>query len=115
MAVEVRANDVNPDVKVVLLSGRLDMATADEASPVMLQALEDSQAGIVVNLAEVAFMSSSGLRMLIAACQRSQASGKQIALIGSQPAIYKIFKVASLDKMFKFFETEDEAIQALWS
>ena len=114
MAVEVRTSELNKNVKIVQLSGRLDMATADADSPMVMQALEESVVGVICDLAGVDFIGSAGLRMLIAASQRAQATGKQIALIRVQPAVYKIFKVASLDQMFRFTEDESEAVEAFW-
>ena len=114
MAVEVRASELSADVKIVQLSGRLDMATADADSPTAMQALEESTAGVIYDLAGVDFIGSAGLRMLIAASKRAQATGKQIALIRAQPGVYKIFKVASLDQMFRFIKGESEAVEALW-
>ena len=114
MAVEVRTSELNADVKIVQLSGRLDMATADADSPMVMQALEESVAGVICDLAGVDFISSAGIRILIAASQRAQKADKQIALICAQPKVYKIFKVASLDQMFRFFNSESEAVEALW-
>ncbi len=114
MAVEVHTSELNENVKVVQLSGRLDMATADADSPTVMQALEESVAGVICDLAGVDFISSAGLRILIAASQRALAASKQIALICAQPGVYKIFKISSLDQMFQFFKSESEAIEALW-
>ena len=114
MAVEVRASELNKNVKIVQMSGRLDMATADADSPMIMQALEESVVGVICDLAGVDFISSAGIRALIAASQRAQAAGKQIALICAQPKVYKIFKIASFDQMFRFFQSELEAVEALW-
>jgi hypothetical protein len=35
-------------------------------------------------------------------------------VVGAQPPIYKIFKIAALDKVFRFFEEEGEAVRVLW-
>ena len=55
MAVEVRASHLKPEVSVVLLSGRLDMEAVETDSPKMLQALEQSAAGIKSRFAFSAF------------------------------------------------------------
>ena len=113
MAVDLRASELNPDVNVVVLSGRLDMEAAEADSPTVLQALEQSPAGVVVDLGAVDFISSSGLRMLIAAYQNAQGTGKKMALIRARPSVYKIFKVSALDTMFRFFDDEAGATEAL--
>ncbi|OHB85198.1 MAG: hypothetical protein A2V98_19165 [Planctomycetes bacterium RBG_16_64_12] len=114
MAVEVRASELNPDVKFVQLSGRLDMEAAEADTPALQQALQQSAAGVVIDMGAVEFISSSGLRMLIAVCQAAQEAGKPMAFIRAQPLVYKIFKVSALDAMFPFFDDEAQAIQTLW-
>ena len=114
MAVDVKASELNPDVRVVLLSGRLDMEAADASTPALQQAVSQSPAGVIVDMGAVEFISSSGLRMLIAGHQSAQEARKPMALIRAQPRVYKIFKVSALDAMFRFFDSEAEAIEALW-
>jgi anti-anti-sigma factor len=114
MVVEVRASRSQPDVSVVSLSGRLDLEAVEADSPALLQALQQSAAGIIVDLGGVEFISSSGLRMLLAADGDAQGSGKRVALVRAQPSVYKIFKVAGLGPKFRFFDDENAAVQALW-
>ena len=114
MAVDIKPSEINADVTVAALSGRLDMAASEDAHPKVMQALADSTAGLILDMGELDFISSSGLRMLIAAQKEARASGKQLACIRAKPAVYKIFKISSLDAMFSFFEDEPAAIEALW-
>jgi anti-sigma B factor antagonist len=90
------------------------METAESDSPRILEALQQSAAGIVVDLGGVEFISSSGVRMLLAADLDARGSGKTLALVRAQPPVYKIFKVAALGDKFRFFDDEAGAVQALW-
>lgn len=114
MAVDVRESELSSDVRIVQLSGRLDMQATQADSPAVQQALEESPAGIIIDMEAVNFLSSSGLRMLVAVHQKAQGAEKKLALVRVQPSIYKIFKVSALDGMFRFFESEREAVGALW-
>jgi anti-sigma B factor antagonist len=114
MSVEVKTSELNPKVNVVELSGRLDMEAADADTPALQQALDQSLAGVVIDMGAVHFISSSGLRMLIATYQSAQDTGKPMALVRAQPSVYKIFKVSALDAMFRFFDNEAAAIETLW-
>lgn len=114
MAVDVSTSDLNPDVKTVALSGRFDMYAAEEATPMLLRAMTQSASGVLVDLAAVDFISSAGLRALIATNKAARSDGKKTALIRARPEVYKIFKVAALDPVFSFFEDEAQAIQAVW-
>jgi anti-anti-sigma factor len=102
------------DVNVVEISGRLDGTTSAAAQPVLLGALEEGAAGVILHMASLEFISSAGLRILLTLCKNATAQGKRIAMVGVQPSIYKIFKIAALDKIFRLFETESDALRELW-
>ena len=115
MTIEVTVAAGKPEVNVVRLSGRLDATTYEAAQPVILEALEKSPAGMILNMGALNFISSAGLRTMIIVWKKAAADGKQIAMVDVQPPIYKIFKIAALDKVFRLFDNEGEAIRELWS
>jgi anti-anti-sigma factor len=100
-----------PGVEILRISGRLDGETYEAAQPIMLEALGRTAAGIVVNLEALTFISSAGLRVMIVAGKQALSDGKRVALVSVPPAIYKIFKIACLDKVFHFYEDEGEALR----
>lgn len=114
MNIEVSAVPENPGIFVVRMSGRLDAVTSEEAQPVVAQALEQGAAGLILHMGGLEFISSAGLRVMITVWKQASAGGKRIAVVGVQPPIYKIFKIAALDKMFRFFDNEGEALRELW-
>jgi len=114
MDVKIGVSGKNPDIKVVILSGRLDVESAEKLSPTFFQAVEESPVGIIFDMGGVVFISSAGLRTLLITYKQANASDKNIALIHTQPQVYKIFKVAAFDKVFNIFKDEDQAIKALW-
>ncbi len=114
MDVKIGVSEKNPDIKVVILSGRLDVESAEKVSPTFLQAVEESLAGVIFDMGGVVFISSAGFRTLLVTYKQADAAGKKIALIHTQSQVYKIFKVAAFDEVFNIFEDEDQAIKALW-
>jgi anti-anti-sigma factor len=114
MDIRVAVAAGKPGVNTVKISGRLDAATCEAAQPAILGALDKSSAGVVLNMASVDFISSAGLRVMMMLVKKATADGKKIAVVGAQPPIYKIFKIAALDKVFRFFEEEGEAVRVLW-
>jgi anti-anti-sigma factor len=103
-----------PEVNVVSLSGRLDATTYEAAQPAIVEALEKGSAGMILNMGALDFISSAGLRTMLVVWKKATADGKKIAMVGVQPPIYKIFKIAALDKVFRFFDNEGEAIREMW-
>ncbi len=58
MAVQFSASEVNPEITVLSLSGRLDLEAVEAATPVVQSALEQCAAGMVVDLRRVDFISA---------------------------------------------------------
>jgi anti-anti-sigma factor len=114
MELTVTTAEGNPNVKVVRPVGHLDGVTSDAAAPKVMEALDQSAAGLILDLGAMDFISSAGLRVLLHLRQKAQADGKQLAVVRVLPPVYKIFKIMSLDNVFRFFDEEADAIQALW-
>jgi anti-anti-sigma factor len=114
MDIEITAATGKPEVNVVRISGRLDAATYEAAQPVILEALGKGPAGLILNMGDLDFMSSAGLRTMLIVWKQATAEGKRIAMVDVQPQIYKIFKISALDKVFRFFDNEGDAIRELW-
>jgi stage II sporulation protein AA (anti-sigma F factor antagonist) len=114
MDIGITGAEGKPGVNVVRISGRLDAATYEAAQPVIMDALEKGADGMILNMASLDFVSSAGLRIMIIVLKKAAADGKRVAMVDVQPQIYKIFKIAALDKVFRFFENEDEALREMW-
>lgn len=99
-------------VPVVDVKGDVDMHT----SPALLQALsrltEDSRRLIVVNLAEVDFMDSSGVATLVQALKEVRPHGGQIRLAAPGGNVTRVFKLSNLTSLFPSYATVEEAVTA---
>jgi anti-sigma B factor antagonist len=65
---------------VVEVRGELDLATAPELETVLLERL-DAGADVVLDLRELQFMDSSGLRVLVTAHVRASDGGPRFAIV----------------------------------
>lgn len=68
---------------------------------------------LVVNFSNVAFMSSSSLRVLITLNGKVKAKGIKLALCGINENIMEAFKITRLDSIFNIKKGEMEAVKAL--
>jgi anti-sigma B factor antagonist len=111
MDIGMTFDETKPGVEILKVSGRLDGETFEAAQPVMLEALGRASKGIIMNLESLTFISSAGLRVMITVGKKALSDGKRVALVSVQPPIYKIFKIACLDKVFHFYDEEGEAFR----
>src|SRR5215470_3443069 len=98
------------NVKIVGLRGRLD-ANSSPAVEKQLQAIMDrGEDRLVLDLSELTYISSLGLRIFIAVAKNIQKANGKLALAGLNDHIYEIFKIARFTNIFSIYPSCDEAI-----
>lgn len=113
MEITIRGSEVDPAFTVARLSGRMGLEAQSEALPDLQKAVEQCQAGLIVDLADVTFISSAGLRVLMAVFQQAAAAGRKAAVTRARPDVYKLLKLAGVDKAFNVHDTEEAALLTL--
>ena len=79
------------------LSGDLDMSATFVLEPILDRVLAGAPGELVLDLAEVPFVDSSGLGLLIATHERADRAGVDMAIAGAGPEIQRVFQIAGLD------------------
>ncbi len=103
----------NNDPLVVVLSGSvIGGAGALEFTRTVGDALRTGTRRVVVDLAEVPVMNSSGLGMLVSTYTTVRNSGGMFVLAGANEKILNLFKMTRLDLVFTHYPTRDEAMSA---
>jgi len=93
---------LSPDREPHILagSGRIDALTAPQLDE-QLKALHASGARtIVFDMANVAYISSSGLRVLLLAVRRQQTAGGSFILRNVPERIMRVLRIAGFDRLF---------------
>lgn len=88
---------LSPDgcVAVLTATGEIDIATA----PVLRQALDTIPAPattVVVDLAGVTFLDSTGLGVLIGARRKLLPTGMRMMVVNASPSVWRVFKITGL-------------------
>jgi anti-anti-sigma factor len=100
---ELNTDEGETSVRVAL-SGELDIASA----PVLEEALgrieSEQPAVLLVDLRELDFMDSTGLRTLVSANQRARAQGRRLAIVRGPEQVDRIFSVTRLDERFEIVD-----------
>jgi anti-sigma B factor antagonist len=99
-------------VALVSISGEIDLSTAPAFEAVIAEALEEDPPVLVIDLSEVAFMASVGLRIL-AGTQEKVGKSIQIAVVADGMATSRPMQLTGLDKLISLYPTLDEALTAL--
>jgi anti-sigma B factor antagonist len=107
---DIEARDVN-DIKVVDIEGRLNTSTSPEADAFFKKLISDGVTKILINLEELDYTSSTGLRVILfTGKQLSKVKGK-MAICSLNPTVKEVFDMAGFSAMFDVYETEEEALK----
>jgi len=94
-------------------SSILDGTTVDALGRQLFD-LIDNQARrkVLLDFTRVKFLSSSMLGVLIRMQKRAGAIGGRVAILGMKPDLHRVFKISRLDKLFDFYDDEDDAFHS---
>ena len=79
------------DVLQLNVQGKIDATSAGEFQNSVLRAFIKSK-NIVINLEQVPYMSSAGLRALVLGTKTAQAKSGSLIVINVQPAVMEVFR-----------------------
>ncbi len=96
---------------VFTVCGQVDMHTSPELRGSLRKALEGRATPLVVDLAQVSFIDSSGLATLIEALQAVGRYGGKLRLCGLAPDVRKLFDLARLSTIFDLREDRTAALK----
>lgn len=97
---------------VVEVAGDLDMSTAPRLRDGLLEVVASGARVVVVDLADVGFMDSSGLGALVVAFKAMRARDGWLGLAGVGLPVRKVLSITSVDRVIETFDTVRAAEEA---
>lgn len=93
----------------VALGGRLDTHTYAELDRQLAPVLASGAPSLVLDLAELQYISSAGIRSIFRARKALSARGGKVVVVNPQPQIQKVFDVVKAVPMNEIFSSIAEA------
>ncbi len=106
MNIEIREQ---ASFRVVSLGGEVDMHSSPRVRQQLLASLEKKQP-VLVELAAVTYMDSSGVASLVEGFQMAKKQGSEFALAAVAQPVLNVLKLARLDKVFPIFASVEERL-----
>jgi anti-anti-sigma factor len=88
---------------VISPAGRLDSNTSPLLEKVLAAQLDKGHIWLFVDMVDVEYIASSGLKVLVSAWRRAHDRGGDVILSGLQPRIIEIFEMVGFDMLFQIF------------
>lgn len=98
---------------VVRPVGRIDATRSAEMQTTLREPLDKGQRHLIVDLSDVTYISSSGLRVLLVLAKEMQERGGELLLCCPQPNVARVLRISGFIDIFAVYETRDAALHAL--
>jgi anti-anti-sigma factor len=97
-------------VTILTVAGRIDTATAPALEQMINKEIERQHRRILLNFSSVSYISSGGLRVLLATAKKLKNPGDKFALCCLSAEVLKILKLAGFTSIFSISSSEGEAL-----
>lgn len=106
--------DLSDNVRYIALSGYMDMKGTEAVEKSVTDLIAGNNRKVIIDLSDVTFLASVGIRLLIASGKQLKKNGGSIAMVvGQNAAVIKTVKATCGDAVFPLCETQDKALAAL--
>ncbi len=97
-------------VSVIVLDGRIDSQGAIEVDQALQDAIAAGKHKMVLDMTDVAYISSAGLRILADVVTKCREAGGDLKLIALNRKVMRVFRIIGFDKFFSIYDTLEAAI-----
>ncbi len=106
---QMRTEELADGVKAVFLTGRMDNAGTQEINASFSTLTDADKPMIAVDLSEVSFLASIGIRTLVSSARAVANRGGAMALANPQPLVAETLQAAGIDSIIPIYTDVAEA------
>ena len=105
------STEIQDKIAVVVVVGEIDAHTAGDVADYIQQTMTESLETLIIDLSGVNFMSSSGLRVILAAYQQGRELAIRIVLAAPQSGVLKVLNTSGFTRVISCYDSVEEAIK----
>jgi len=99
-------------IQILEITGRMDGELAAAMGQALEEILSQGHDKLVLNLGNVDYISSPGLREIVRAYKRAQAGGGDLRIASPSERVLDVFKLAGLDTTLQIFRSDIQAVDS---
>jgi anti-sigma B factor antagonist len=101
------------DIVTLSLSGKLDTMAAKAFEEKILAHIDAGDRRFIIDLAQLDYISSSGLRVFLLAAKRLVNGNGKIVLCSLKDPVKEVFDIAGFTSIFSVYASQNEAMKGL--
>jgi anti-anti-sigma factor len=102
-------------VNCFAIEGRLDAVTVTELEETLFPFLDTNKANVLINLDDLDYISSAGLRVFLLAVKKVKAQDGKIVFCSLSENVKEVFEITGLLSIFNIFDDNKAAINSFTS
>lgn len=107
MGLNIERND---GILIAMAEGRVDGANAQEFQGALTDAIEPSDRAVVLDLGEITYISSAGLRVILLTARALRRQDAELAVCSLSASIREVFEISGFDKIIPVRDSRPDAI-----
>jgi anti-sigma B factor antagonist len=100
------------DTHVVAIEGKLNTGASPELEKYLLGLIDEGATKILLNLEELDFIASTGLRVILSTGKKLGKVNGKLAICNPNLVVMDVLKMSGFSQMFEVFEDEAEALSS---
>jgi len=105
----IQSEDRGAAVRLAL-TGDLDLATAREAEETIMEAETSRPRLLVLDLSDLEFMDSTGLRVILSAASRGDEEDRRVVIVKGPEVVQRVFEITRVAERLDMVENADEVL-----
>lgn len=101
--------ELQDGVLLVRMSGRIDSSSAAAFDRAVGAALEDNDRTVIMDLENLSYISSAGLRTFLKVARRLRGGTAELVLCAMSEETRKVFQITGFDRVISIYPTRAEA------
>lgn len=105
--------ETSNNINILSLNGRLDASTSIKLEEALQPFNTVEHVKVLVDCKNLEYISSAGLRVLLATAKEFKKQHGKISLSSLNPNVKQVFEISGFTSIFPIFETSEEALADL--
>ena len=104
---------MSDEIQAARPQGRLDSNSGPVFEKELLGYIESGSRRLLLDLSDLTYISSAGLRVVLVAAKRMKAAGGKLVLASLSAQVAEVFEISGFSTLFATFPNRDDALASL--
>ncbi len=93
------------------LAGEFDLSNAAQVEDALKEIERERPELLILDLRELTFMDSTGLRVMVSADARARDDARRLAVVQGPESVHRVFRITGLDDHLEMVESPEAALR----